>query len=146
MSNTAYKDDVIAWSREQAELLTTGRWELLDIEHLADEILDVGKSEQRELESRMALLLMHLLKWRFQPDRRGESWEKTIKEQRKALLFRLKKTPSLKPNLQDEEWQLTVWFDAKHSAAKEMGIAFDLFPDACPWTITDVLDEGWMPN
>jgi len=71
-----YDHDVVAWASEQANLLRTGQFDLLDIQHIAGEIEDVGKSEQRELASRMAVLLAHLLKWRFQPERRGASWEK----------------------------------------------------------------------
>ena len=65
-----YEDDVVAWANEQARLLRTGRFDLLDIEHIAEEIEDVGKSEQRELANRMAVLLTHLLKWHYQPERR----------------------------------------------------------------------------
>ena len=78
----AYDKDINAWAQEQARLLRAGRFEMLDIEHIAGEIEDVGKSEQRELASRMAVLLAHLLKWQYQPERRGASWEKTIKAQR----------------------------------------------------------------
>lgn len=88
---TAYQQDVIAWSNEQANLLRAKRFELLDIEHLAEEIEDVGKSEQREFEHRMALLLAHLLKWQYQPARRGSSWQRTIKDQRIMITRRLTK-------------------------------------------------------
>jgi len=77
-----YDRDVVAWANEQAALLRGGRFSELDIEHIADEVEDVGKSEQRELVSRMAILLAHLLKWQFQPERRGRSWLNTIKNQR----------------------------------------------------------------
>ena len=82
-ARTAYDKDVILWSQEQARLLRAGRFSELDIEHLADEIEDVGKSEKRELASRMAVLLAHLLKWRVQPKNRGASWRATINDQRK---------------------------------------------------------------
>ena len=63
-----YDKDVLLWSQEQARLLRAGRFDELDIEHLADEIEDVGKSEKRELANRMAVLLAHLLKWHVQPE------------------------------------------------------------------------------
>ena len=72
--NTNYETDVVAWANEQARLIRAGKFDQLDLEHLAEEIEDVGKSEQRELASRMAVLLMHLLKWKFQPERRSKSW------------------------------------------------------------------------
>lgn len=68
---TSYEKDVVAWAKEQAALLRAGQFSALDIEHLAEEIEDVGKSEQRELANRMAVLLAHLLKWQCQPERRG---------------------------------------------------------------------------
>ncbi len=82
---TSYEADVVAWASEQARLLRAGRFELLDRDHLAEEIEDVGKSEQRELASWMSVLLAHLLRWLYQPERRGASWEKTILAQRKEI-------------------------------------------------------------
>jgi hypothetical protein len=102
--NADYEHDVIAWANEQARLLRSGQFAALDIEHLAEEIEDVGKSEQRELVNRMAVLLAHLLKWHFQPDRQGASWQRTIKEQRRALAFHLKQVPSLQQRLADADW------------------------------------------
>jgi len=78
----SYDNDVMAWADEQARLLRAGCFDALDIAHIADEIEDVGKSEQRELASRMAVLLAHLLKWQLQPTRRGASWEITVRNQR----------------------------------------------------------------
>lgn len=92
-----YDQDVVAWAAEQARLIREGRFDQLDIEHIADEIEDVGKSEQRELASRMAILLAHLLKWQVRPALRGASWDRMIREQRKQVLRRLKRTPSLRP-------------------------------------------------
>src|SRR5271167_769123 len=76
-ATTSYDKDVILWSEEQARLLRAGRFTELDVEHLADEIEDVGKSEKRELASRMAVLLAHLLEWRSQPEIRGKGWRAT---------------------------------------------------------------------
>ena len=80
-----YDSDVIAWANEQARLLREGQFSKLDIEHIAEEIEDVGKSEQRELANRLVKLLSHLLKWQFQPSRKGSSWEITIRNQRRAI-------------------------------------------------------------
>jgi hypothetical protein len=96
----AYEKDIVAWANEQASFIRAGRFELLDLEHIAEEIEDVGKSEQRELENRMAILLAHLLKWQYQPARRGASWQKTIKVQRTQVNRRIQKTPSFKHTLQ----------------------------------------------
>lgn len=74
-----YDTDIVAWASEQAELLRGGNWAALDVEHIAEEIEDVGKSEMRELDSRVAVLIGHLLKWKFQPQIRSKSWLATIK-------------------------------------------------------------------
>ncbi len=118
----SYEGDIVAWAKEQADLVRTGRFDLLDIEHIAEEIEDVGKSEQRELASRMAVLLAHLLKWACQPLGRGTSWQSTIREQRRALMRRLGKTPSLKTCLDDPDWWDDAWLDARTAAARETGL------------------------
>ena len=95
----AYDQDVAAWAAEQARLIRAGRFDQLDIEQIADEVEDVGRSERRELASRMTVLLAHCLKWRFQPTYRSGSWERTRREQRKQVVRKLKETPSLGPLL-----------------------------------------------
>lgn len=142
----SYETDIIAWANEQARLLRAGRFDALDIEHLADEIEDVGKSEQRELENRMAVLLAHLLKWQYQPERRGSSWEGTIRHQREAIARRLKRTPSLKASLSDSEWWADAWGDARADAAKETGSKFDLFPETCPWSFERIMRPDFWPE
>lgn len=144
--STSYEKDVVAWANEQARLIRAGRFELLDIEHIAEEIEDVGKSEQRELANRMAVLLAHLLKWQYQPERRGSSWETTIKVQRKAILRRLTNTPSLKASLNDNGWWTDAWGDAINAASNETGLGADAFPEDCPWATDEVLDQGWFPG
>lgn len=142
--STAYKTDIIAWANEQAAFIRAGRFDLLDLENIAEEIEDVGKSEQRELENRMAILLAHLLKWQFQEARRGSSWQLTIKEQRKRIIMRLKETPSLKKSLNDDNWQEAVWSDAVAKAAEETGL--DNFPEVCPWTFEQILNQDFLPE
>jgi hypothetical protein len=110
---------------------------------LAEEIEDVGKSEQRELASRMAVLLAHLLKWQFQPERRA-SWQTTIRVQRNALIAHLQSAPSLKTALQDPAWWARVWADAVSKAIDETGLS--AFPDECPWGIDRILNSDWKPE
>ncbi|WP_394751957.1 DUF29 domain-containing protein [Crenothrix sp.] len=143
MATINYETDVVAWANQQAWLIRNKKFDLLDIEHIAEEIEDVGKSEQRELASRMAVLIAHLLKWQFQPDYRGSSWERIIKEQRKSLEFHLKQVPSLKAKLLNPEWQEAVWADAITIAIRETAI--ENFPETCPWTIENILSHGWLP-
>jgi hypothetical protein len=146
MATPRYDTDIIAWANEQARLLRAGRLDALDIEHIADEIEDVGKSEKRELRSRMAVLLAHLLKWRHQPERRGTSWRRTIQVQRKDMAEALRETPSLKPDLNNPAWWEKVWADALGIAVKETGLWYEDFPETCPWTEAQVLDPEWFPE
>lgn len=143
-ATTLYDRDILAWAEEQARLLRAGRLTELDIEHIAEEIEDVGKSEQRELASRLSVLLAHLIKWRFQSERRGNSWLRTIRAQRHSLAIRLRRTPSLRVMLRDPDWIEAIWQDAVSIAAAETGCA-DL-PEDCPWTLSRVLDQDWMPE
>ena len=141
---SAYDKDLNAWAQEQARLLRAGRFEMLDIEHIADEIEDVGKRKQRELASSLAVLLAHLLKWQYQPERRGASWEKTIKAQRKKIAYALDESPSLAPKRQEARWLDMVWAQAVAQAVAETGL--DCFPDECPWAVQDeALAASWLP-
>ena len=139
-----YDKDIIAWSERQVRLLRAGRLSELDIEHIVEEIKDVGKSEQRDLASRMSVLLAHLIKWCFQPERRGRSWQVTIRTQRNSIERRLRRTPSLAYSLRDRDWWADAWDDALDSATRETGIE-DL-PQTCPWQASQVLDESWLPH
>lgn len=143
---TSYETDVVAWAKEQAALIRAGRFDQLDLTHIAEEIEDVGRSEQRELASRMAVLLAHILKWKFQPQKRSVSWTLTIKEQRRLLVRRIQKTPSLSPMLVDPEWIDEIWVDAKALAEKETGLDIGTYPQVCPWVMTQVLAEDWLPE
>jgi ribosomal protein L29 len=141
---TTYETDIVAWANEQAYLLRSGMLSAIDIEHIAEEIEDVGKSEQRELASRMAVLLAHLLKWQYQSTRQSSSWQRTIKEQRKAIARRLMNTPSLKTSVNDMEWLADAWGDAVSIAINETGL--DCFPEVCRWPIDSILSENWLPS
>jgi hypothetical protein len=144
MAGIAYDIDIAAWAQEQARLLRARRFDVLDIEHIAEEIEDVGKSEQRELASRLAVLLAHLLKWQYQPKRRDNGWRRTIIAQRKEIAYHLEEAPSLKGKLTDPRWFDMVWAKALAQAASETGL--DVFPEECPWTAGEILGEGFWPG
>lgn len=139
-----YDKDVAAWAFEQAELLRSHNWSALDIENIAEEIESVGRSEKRELASRMSVLIAHLLKWQIQPDHRTRSWLRTIRHQRQRLDRLLQKMPSLKSCLEDSEWLGDAFEDAVELASKETGM--DDFPERLPWTANQVLDTGFLPD
>src|SRR3954447_13984930 len=99
MSNSLYDQDFFAWANEQARLLRAGRLSEADIAHIAEEIESMGRSEKRELVNRLTVLLLHLLKWQFQPTHRGTSWRLSINNARDALADHLDDNPSLKSQL-----------------------------------------------
>ncbi len=145
-SRTVYERDVILWSEEQARLLRAGRFSELDIEHVADEIEDVGRSEKRELANRMAALMAHLLKWSSQPENRTKSWWATINDQRKQIALAIAETPSLKAVMRGKDWQDGVWLDARTQARKETGFVDEDLPETCPWPMDKAVDAEFWPQ
>lgn len=140
-----YDRDISAWASEQARLLRAKRFDLLDVEHIADEIDAVGKSEQRELASGMAALFSNLLQWAHQKNDRGASREKAITAQRKEIAYVLDGAPSLMSKLQEPRWLDMVWTRAVAQAVSETGL--DCFPEECPWSIQGaVLAGSWLPE
>ena len=139
-----YDSDFFAWANRQARLLRAGQLEQADIEHIAEEIESMGKSELRELENRLALLFVHLLKWRFQPTLRGRSWELTIKEQRRRLRRHLGQNPSLKSKLTQASED--AYGDAILESARQTGLAEEGFPPTCPFSNDQILDDDYWPN
>ena len=143
-SANLYEKDFYAWTQEQAGLVKSGAFNKLDITHLYEEIEDMGNRHADEIESRLAVLLMHLLKWEYQPGHKTKSWYTTIVEQRSRINLRLKKMPSLKTKLPD------LFIDAYEMAVKdacaETGMIRGVFPDQSKWSLNQVLDEDFFPN
>jgi len=96
-----YETDFYAWTQQQSHLLKEQAWQSLDVENLLEELADLGRRERQELRNRLSVLLEHLLKWQFQPQKRGNSWLATIREQREQLALLLDENPSLKPYLSE---------------------------------------------
>ena len=139
-----YEADFYQWSLEQARLLRSGEWKSVDVEHLAEEIEDMGKGVRREWESRLKVLIVHLFKWKLQPEFRGMSWQLTIQEQRDQLHELLADNPSLKN-------QMTVSFERTYPRAVkrtvlETSLAEETFPTECPFRLEDILNESFWPN
>ncbi|MBS0981504.1 DUF29 domain-containing protein [Acetobacter thailandicus] len=144
MSSTLYDHDFYAWTNEQAGLLRAGKLSEADLEHIAEEIESMGKSEKRELISRLTVLLLHLLKWEFQPMRRGASWRLSIANTRDALTDHLADNPSLRSVL--EASVETAYRRARRDAALETGLSENTFPSTCPWFFNQMMDEGFWPE
>jgi len=144
ISTQLYDADFYGWTQQQANVLKTGDFSNLDLDNLIDEIESMGKSEKRELESRLEVLLAHLLKWKFQPDFRGKSWQVTIKEQRERIADHLLENPSLKsliPEIYRKIYRYSVM-----KAFKETGIEESTFPTQCPWTFNQTMDASFWPD
>ncbi|OYQ37962.1 hypothetical protein CHU95_00105 [Niveispirillum lacus] len=144
MSGNLYETDFYAWANEQAALLRAGKLSAADIEHIAEEIESMGKTEKRELISRLKVLLMHLLKWQFQPAGRCVSWQLTIKEQRREVADHLSDNPSLKSRL--SETMENAYGVAIIAAARETSISEETFPAECPWSFDQIMDAGFWPD
>lgn len=144
MGAVAYDQDFYSWALDQAALLREGKFDQLDFEHLVEEIEDMGNRHYDQLESRLAVLFMHLLKWMYEPSHRGASWTNTIREQRRMIPFHLKKYPGLKGKLVtilEDSYEL-----AREGARDETGLPLNVFPEKCPWTFEQALNPEFWPE
>jgi hypothetical protein len=138
-TQTLYEQDFYAWTVQQTELLRAGRWELLDVDNLVEEIESLGKQERRELEHRLGVLIGHLLKWHYQPEARSRSWWATIREQRRKLRAHLQENPSLKTYLAEA---IEIGFqDGLDLVIKETPVPLDALPEVCPYSEFEILEE-----
>jgi hypothetical protein len=142
---TTHDSDLAQWAFDQAAALRAGRMSDLDLTNLADEIEDLGKNEQRMVESYLENLLMHLLKWQAQPVRRSSSWRATINVARKRLA-RHARSGMLARHLQDEFHAGDVYEYARVAASNETGLEPVIFPPVCPWSFDDVMNSDFFPG
>ena len=144
MSTSLYDQDFYAWTSQQAALLRSGSLSLADIEHIAEEIESMGRSERRELVSRLRVLLHHLLKWQYQPSRRGQSWRLSVLNARDELESLLRDNPSLKAIL--PAGIVDAYRLARRDAALETELPENTFPVDCPWPYDRAVDENFWPG
>lgn len=144
LNQDLYEADFHAWAEEQVRLLRGGQLDDADLVHIAEEIETLGASERRELESRLKILLMHLLKWGYQPDGRSSGWIGTIDEQRDQIDSLLRQSPSLRRLV--PEYLDYAYPKARRSASHETGLAQEDFPQQCPFTVPQVLDPEFWPG
>ena len=143
MSNV-YESDFYAWAMEQAALLRARRFDTADIDNIAEENESMGRGEKRELVNRLAVLLLHLLKWQFQPGFRSPSWSATIREQRLRLSDHLSDNPSLSAHL--DEALNRAYRLAVIGAARETGMPESVFPKSSPYSFDEAADETFWPT
>jgi len=143
-TRVSYADDLHAWSLEQAALLRARRTEGLDWDHLAEELEAMVGRDRRELKNRLRVILLHLLKWQAQPARRGASWRKSLRTQRRHIRDLLQESPSLRPQVSG--LVLEAYPDAVKDAVDETGLPIGRFPVDCPYAADDVLAEVYLPD
>lgn len=137
-----YDSDFYAWSLDQAARIRAADVPGLDVANIAEEIESLGRSDKRELLSRFTVLIGHLLKWTFQPERRGTSWLSTILEQRLKINELLSESPSLNsmlPDIVSKAYKTSI-----RLTAVEIDMPASTFPARCAWPISTLLDESWM--
>jgi hypothetical protein len=147
MSNiTSYDEDFHAWAIQSAALIRQGRLAELDLDHIAEELESMGASDRRELLNRLQILVMHLLKYQFQPERRSKSWKLTIVHQRTAIERLLKQSPSLRRLLENPEELQDVYRKAVREAVLETDLDRCVFPLECPYGVDDMLNDEFWPE
>lgn len=138
---TDYETDFYLWTQQQAALLRQGQLTQIDAINLAEEVESMGKSGQRAVESFLRNIVMHLLKWKYQPERRSNSWRLSIRDGRYQVAKRLRESPSLTPKIGDmvlEEYPM-----ARDYAAVETGLPLTTFPEPCPFTLEQITSDYW---
>lgn len=143
MTTATYETDFYLWTQQQAALLRQGAFNRIDLDlaNIAEEIESMGKRDRRAIESHLFVILLHLLKWQYQPARRGKSWQLSIWNGRLDIARLLKDSPSLNPQLSalaTEEYPA-----ARKQAADETGLPLTTFPDQCPFPIEQITGDYW---
>jgi hypothetical protein len=134
-----YERDYYAWANEQAAFLASGDFDRLDLANLAEEIGDLGRSAFRAYASAYRALLLHMLKWDQQPERRSRSWWTSIAIQRVRIDEIISESPSLKSRV--DEAIARAYREARLLAADETGLDLAKFPEICPYDPRAILSR-----
>ncbi|MGD1952927.1 MAG: DUF29 domain-containing protein [Leptolyngbyaceae cyanobacterium] len=140
---TLYDTDYMQWITTTVDKLRRQDYSHVDWANLIEEIEDMGKRERRSLESNLTILLLHLLKWKYQPDKRSGSWAGSIVEHRRRIRKALKDSPSLKPQI--EKMLSEAYTDAINQAAAETQLPADTFPSECEFKLSQIMDDNFSP-
>jgi Domain of unknown function DUF29 len=138
-TTTLYDQDFYAWTQRQVDLLRSGKWDDLDIDHLVEEIESLGKQQRQELRNRLSVLLGHLLKWHYQPEARSRSWTGTVREQRRRIKQHLSDNPSLKPHLLEAIER--GYEDGLDLIERETPLNPRQFPPICPFSEAEIFEQ-----
>ncbi len=134
---TSYDRDFFLWTQETARAIEAGRFEEIDRAALADEVESLGRRDRREVVSRLGVILTHLLKLKYQPERETGSWRASVNREREKLAAVLADSPSLKAQV--AEFLAPAYRSARRQAANETGIDIESFPETCEWSVDEVL-------
>lgn len=140
---TLYETDYLRWIETNLEKLKNRDYDSVDWQNLIEEFEDMGKSERRSLESNLIVVLLHLLKWQYQPERRSGSWESSIIEHRRRIKKALKDSPSLNSYL--ETIFAECYAEAVKQAKAETGLSIETFSLKCPYQLEEVIDDRFLP-
>lgn len=140
-ANALYESDFYGWTELQSNVLANRQVEALDWQNLREEVISLGKQEYRELVSRLTVLVGHLLKWEYQPDKRSRSWFLTIREQRRAIRRHLQGNPSLSriPTALSDAFEAGV-----DLALRETDLPIRTFPSHCSFTFEDIMADHFL--
>lgn len=139
-----YETDFLQWIETTVAQLKAQDYAHIDWENLIDEIEDMGKRERKSLKSNLTIVLLHLLKWQYQPDRRSNNWKSSLIEHRRRIRDDLRDSPSLKPYLEDVFDE--CYADAVEQAIAETDLPAETFPRSCPYTLAEALTSNYLPD
>jgi Domain of unknown function DUF29 len=142
--SSLYTTDFYAWTQEQVSLLRNHQWSQIDLQNLIEEVESLGKQQRQELRNRLSILIGHLLKWQFQPQHRSRSWLANLRIQRLDTIELLEENPSLKSYL--EEVVGKAYLKGVELAIRETDLPGRTFPADCPYSLTEILDDGFYPG
>ena len=143
MTTATYESDFYLWTQQQADLLRQGQFNRVDFDliNIAEEIESMGRRDKNAMRSYLLNVTMHLLKWQYQPERRGTSWQLSIENGRDQIGWQIKDSPSLRP--QCAGLLADIYPSARRNAAAQTGLLFNTFPEQCPFTIEQITGDYW---
>jgi hypothetical protein len=145
MTTPTYEADFYAWVQAQAQALQAKDWAALDVEHLVEELEGMARSDRRALGNHLKNLLLHLLKWAYQPDKRGSSWQDSVEEAREAIEDLLEESRA-SMEAESRRQFAKQYARARRKASRETDHPLATFPETSPWTIEQVLEAGFWPE
>lgn len=139
-----YETDFVQWIETTAQQLRDQNYAAVDWANLIDEIEDMSRRERKALKSNLIVVLLHLLKWQFQPEQRSGSWRSSLREHRRRINDDLNDSPSLVPYVQTVFAE--CYLNAREQAADETGLSLQTLPESCPYTIEQIIDPAYLPT